>query len=932
MTRSTSGKIWMAVIFPSMLLWFCIGCEDDKTTSGPNGSPGGDRETMTDGDDDPDPPEYDEAEADADEIEADEADMEYSPLLFRFQTWVPSERNMDLSLNKDGNYIIQYNLTGHIIRDSEMEGLLTPDELETISTYLDGHLPRLAGDYLGEGANCREGRVIYNGPVHYDIPWRCSEAIELVYFLNDLHYWIDDVVLNVIEGEETDGDTEGEAGEPEAEWEGVCEGPGEYSREPLLDYFHAFQGGEETLLFVFPNGDYRLVTSFDGGGRGVMEGILPSSQLESMIIYIEARVEHVGCFDGHYCPEGPYGHLYYFGEDASGNVDFYCPDNAWLRQIISYINMLIDGIYFLPDGDEESDFDSPDGDAEEGGEEEEAGPCPTADQCITGRWDPEADQCVYDYLIDGTLCDDGLPGTLNDVCDDGVCVGVNGDCPDWPLNEKGYCETNIMGNSSDPAPMVYLPPDSFRQGLDVDECASVYCESARPVHETLLVWGVWVDKFEVTKSRYKDFVGMNPVWETVGENLCGATYGNFSQPIQPGEDDWPVTEVCWHAADAFCAWTGKRLPSEAEWEYAARGPSDAASPDMRLFPWGDEQPSCTIVNFGDRNGDGNNIDPCMGHTIPVGWFDGSSMREDGSSRFAIHDLAGNAAEWVYDAFGAYGEATAENPLNEGGGMRVIRGGSFTSTGLRILSAFRDRTAANVDAEDDLGFRCAAPKKDIDRDGVADQGSGFCRPEEIYYCSDNCTYVPNRDQADSDQAWPGDACEPAGRRNGGDGDSESEADLSDSPCPEPVLFEAEDIAIAALSLPESGIAAIEAPGASGGAVLLNSSLDISGQVVLLIELQEDFSGELAISFGRLPNSAKVRLFMDTPLGRAMSEEELGRDPINLHSMIATLSEARFTGLSLKAGAHRLVVRAVGKQDSSYAYDIGIDTLELVPDCR
>ena len=264
------------------------------------------------------------------------------------------------------------------------------------------------------------------------------------------------------------------------------------------------------------------------------------------------------------------------------------------------------------------------------------------------------------------------------------------------------------GRPSSPATTAFIRGATFEMGTDAGEVPRLMetfgvrraelftSESPRRV---VTLGSFYFDRHEVTNARFKRFLDRHPEWRR-GRIPAALHNGNYlkhwdGDEYPKGKGSHPVVNVNWHAAVAFCRAESKRLPTEAEWEYAARGGLKG-----KAFPWGDEMPDATRANFHASN---------IKATTAVGSY--------AANGYGLFDMAGNVWEFVADEWGPYAALASVNPV-AGGNLfssgesfrsvntrRVIRGGSWGGAPVNLRVAYRDSHPPEG-ARDFVGFRCA----------------------------------------------------------------------------------------------------------------------------------------------------------------------------------------------------------------------------------
>ena len=249
---------------------------------------------------------------------------------------------------------------------------------------------------------------------------------------------------------------------------------------------------------------------------------------------------------------------------------------------------------------------------------------------------------------------------------------------------------SIMNSEKDGATLVYVPEGEFTMGSDSSDPSG-----EKPEYQVDLD-AFWIDQTEVTNKQYAACVsgaGCTPPSNT-SSYTRSSYYGNTEF------DEFPVIYVDWNQANAYCSWAGRELPTEAQWEKAARGT------DANIYPWGNDTPNKDLLNYNREVGD----------TTKVGSY------ETGKSFYGAYDMAGNVWEWVSSLNVPYPyDATDGRENLDSSDPRVLRGGSWygdygggyvrsafrnwSNSAYSVRSAFRNGSGP-ADSYLDLGFRCA----------------------------------------------------------------------------------------------------------------------------------------------------------------------------------------------------------------------------------
>jgi len=252
-----------------------------------------------------------------------------------------------------------------------------------------------------------------------------------------------------------------------------------------------------------------------------------------------------------------------------------------------------------------------------------------------------------------------------------------------------------MGTEPEEIPQLVEWARQYYSGVDAS-----WFERETPRHAVTLD-AFYMDVYPVTNAQYRAFM-----------DATGRDAPRYWDDSDFNAPEHPVVGVSWYDAAAYAQWAGKRLPTEAEWEKAARGGLEG-----KRFPWGDDDPDGTRCNFADRNTDyswsDKNADDGYQYTSPVGVYP--------LNGYGLYDMAGNVWEWCMDEYDAeyYRESPEENPVSGGvvsfandnftnvKNSRVVRGGAWNYDPSCLRSAYRNYKSPTL-TDDDVGFRCAGP--------------------------------------------------------------------------------------------------------------------------------------------------------------------------------------------------------------------------------
>ena len=317
--------------------------------------------------------------------------------------------------------------------------------------------------------------------------------------------------------------------------------------------------------------------------------------------------------------------------------------------------------------------------------------------------DADGDKLTYKWKVsDGTVDAAGVWTVPREPMNTTVLVHVSDGVNKSVASSKISVEILPPSEPLAPEGMVSIPAGEFQMGNNIQwfqDHPWINVDDELPVH-TVYVDAFFMDQHEVTNLEYQQFVRANPSWQKdkIDEGFYDRNYLKDWQgnAYPAGKTRHPVVHVSWYAAMAYAEWVGKRLPTEAEWEYAARGGLSG-----KRYPWGDE-----------FERDKANFYKEVGDTTKVGEYP--------LNGYGLYDMAGNVWEWCLDEYNEdfYSISPRENPFSGANGLdwvvnnftevksdRVLRGGSWYDTPFTELRVTNRSSKEPLKAYLDTGFRC-----------------------------------------------------------------------------------------------------------------------------------------------------------------------------------------------------------------------------------
>jgi formylglycine-generating enzyme required for sulfatase activity len=287
----------------------------------------------------------------------------------------------------------------------------------------------------------------------------------------------------------------------------------------------------------------------------------------------------------------------------------------------------------------------------------------------------------------------GMAGLALERLASAVSEPVSPILPQSAIDRSGAPAASVERNADVPSEEIWIAAGQVLMGCSED-LSTIKCDAdARPIHAAFLD-GFFIDRTEVTNAHYAACVATG----ACREPLDGSSQTRPDYYANPLYADYPVIHVDWPRADEYCRWMGKRLPTEAEWEKAARGS------DLRWFPWGNDDPTCDRLNYKYSLPSGDER-TCVGDTIAVGSY------PSGASPYGLLDMAGNVREWVNDLYESryYYSPPYYNPAGPAEtdkGEHLVRGGSWADTVHLGTNTWVRIDEAGIYDTHLIGFRCA----------------------------------------------------------------------------------------------------------------------------------------------------------------------------------------------------------------------------------